>query len=117
VDECWNIHDIIYRESANHVKSVFLITLAKVLSDYQNFWDDTKLVIAKSYRQKLALLNLNEPSIHTYITSSSANRSHELLYDKLVKWINSGRSTYRLTPITKILDDATVPAQTESEKD
>lgn len=94
IDECFDIKNIAYRKSATYLKSTFLCALSGVLSDYEDFWDENRLVIPADLRRKLAKFPVNDPAIKSLAGSSGmAIKSLEML---LVDHINAGKRTRRL---------------------
>ncbi len=97
IDEMWGIRSVAYRELAVHLHSGFLTMLGRFVSDHTDFWrgvKDTKLFIEKDLKVKIASFPLNDPSIGPL--TSSAGASLNLLYEMLVKHVNSGKRTKHL---------------------
>ncbi|MCL2869676.1 hypothetical protein FWF48_02610 [Candidatus Saccharibacteria bacterium] len=105
VDECWDIRNITYVREAVHIKALFLTTLAKVLSDHQNFWKQQELFVEVSLRRKLKQFNLMDPTVRGIIKNSQSSQPHDELYKMIVDHLNSGRRTYRLRPVLDEITD------------
>lgn len=97
VDECWHLRTLAFKESAPYLRQSFLLTLAAVVSDHRNFWDNAQLVIDRGLRLKIAQFPLNEPAIAQL--ASSSGKSRLLLYQYWINHINSGKRTKRLVPV------------------
>lgn len=94
MDECWQIRYVTFKESAAYLKSGFLLCLCEVLSNHVDFWDDTKLVVERDLRRKLGSFPVSDPEIARLCAAHGQAR--EILYQHLVKYINSGKRTKRL---------------------
>jgi len=97
IDEAWNIQDIEYRSTAQHLRGAFLTALAKLFSEHFDFWDREKLVVDQKFINKLKKFPMNDPTVKT-LTSSSGMAIEQLFY-MLAEHIDSGKkwdSPYRL---------------------
>jgi hypothetical protein len=94
IEECFGISSVAYRKSATQLKTTFLLALAGVLSDHEDFWDNNRLVIPADLRRKLAKFPINDPSVKAY--ASSAGMAIKTLEMLLVDHINSGKRTRHL---------------------
>lgn len=91
VEECFGISTVAYRKSATQLKSTFLLALAGMLSDHEDFWDENHLVVPADLRRKLAKFPVNDPTVKDLASSSGmAIKSLEIL---LAGHINSGKRT------------------------
>jgi hypothetical protein len=111
LNESYGILDVAYRKHAVALKGSFLMALAGVLSDYEEFWDGDKLAINADLRRKLAIFQLNDPYVKDL--ASSAGKAISLLENLLVEHINSGKRTRRLKRRDYIAPDETVSEETE----
>lgn len=95
VDECFGLQDVQYRGQNTHLKSTFLSELARMFSRHVDFWrdDDTKLFISADQRRKVAKLPIHDPHVR-FLAGGASNAA--ILYDLLVRHMNSGRNTGRL---------------------
>jgi hypothetical protein len=96
VHDAWGVREVSGRSASPQTRSTFLKTLARVLNDNQNFWQDagTRLVIAPDFRKRFALFNLNDPEVNRLCTGTgSAAASLAFL---ILKHLDAGRRTGRL---------------------
>lgn len=94
IDECFGIQNVVYRNMATHLKASFLQALAGVLSDHEDFWDGSRLVIPADLRRKLSSFPVNDPGVKAL--ASSAGMAARTLEDLMAKHINSGKRTKHL---------------------
>jgi hypothetical protein len=94
VHQAWGVRDVAYREGASYLKSAFMLALARIFSDHTNFWREDRLTVDKQTVDKLKLFKVYDP----YIADLASTGGVDIIYDKLVKHINSGRRTKRLKP-------------------
>lgn len=98
VDQCWGLRRISYREGARHLRSTFLFSLAKVLSEHTDFWqqDDARLVVSADLRRKMKSFPINTDQ-HLSNLAGSSGKAGEILSLLLVEHLDSGKRTKRLT--------------------
>ncbi len=99
VDEMWGIRSVQYREFSPHLNGGFLHMMATFMSDHLDFWRDVngwRLFMEADLKAKIKAFPLNDPGIRPL--TSSAGGSMNILYDLLVKHVNSGKRTKRLQP-------------------
>lgn len=96
IDECWGIRRVTFKEGAIYLRSNFLHALAQVFSNHLDFWQDTQLVVDKSFKRKLTGFPLKDPTIVSL--SSGSGKALEHLSQLLVEHLNSGRRITRLRP-------------------
>lgn len=97
IDECFGIKNVKYKDSAIHVRSAFLLMLARILSDHKSFWrgdNEKELFVEQSLRAKLAKFPVTDPTVVTLVGSSGP--SEKMLYTLIVEHINSGKRSKRL---------------------
>ena len=94
VDVCYNIRGIQLRGGAIHTRETFLIALAKVLSNHEDFWRDNRLFVEAPLKRKLAGFPTSDPTIISL--AGSGGKSRDMLYTLMVDHINSGKRTKRL---------------------
>lgn len=99
MDECFHVKTVTIKEAAAYLKTGFIFSLAEVFSDHANFWDDAKLTVSKDLRRKLALFPINDPEVGRL--ASAGGPAGDILYELLVKHINSGKRTNKLVPSRK----------------
>lgn len=96
VNECWNLAAIHYADKATALRSNFLVTLSRVFSDHEDFWRDAHLYVDTDLRRKLATFPLSDPHISALAAGGQAS-ARSLMYELVIKHINSGRRAHRLT--------------------
>ena len=99
IDEMWGIRTVQYRDFSPWLHGGFLYMLARFFSNHLDFWRDVngwKLFIDSEQKRKIASFPLNDPGIKPL--TSSAGASANVLYELLLKHVNSGRRTKRLQP-------------------
>ena len=89
IDESWGLRSIAYKAGACYVKTTFLVTLADVLTEYKNFWKDTRLSIDANLRKKIASFPVTDPQVIQL--ASASGQARYILYQLMVNHINSGR--------------------------
>lgn len=101
IDQCFGIRAIQYSRSAVYLRSAFLRTLARLLSDHEDFWaGDPKraqvqrLQVPYELRNKLRRFPIADPEIIRL--ASAAGKAAETLYFQLLTHLNSGKRTKRL---------------------
>ena len=121
IDECYGVRSVRFREGAVQLRAGFLLVLVSLLSDHTDFWRDNRLTIEKDLRRKLASFSLNDPHIRHLATAAGSARG--ILYELLVKHLNKGKTTRRLTARSQALlpavseEDRASHASTEVEED
>jgi hypothetical protein len=99
VDEIWGIRSVQYRELSRHLQGGFLEMLARIFSNHLDFWKGVnghRLFVDSDFRRKIKSFPLNDPGISPL--ASSAGASRHILYDLVVKHVNSGKRIKRLQP-------------------
>ncbi len=98
IEECFGISSIEYKRAATHLRGSFLISLARMLSRHTNFWeaDDATLHVDSSWRRTLARFPIADPQVVQL--AGSGGPAREILYEILVKHMNSGKRGNRLEP-------------------
>lgn len=96
MDECWPFANVELRHSAPQVKQQFQSQLARLFSSHIDFWDtgDRVFFVSAILRRKLAKFPLNDPHIRNL--AGSGGRAGHILYDMLLKHMNSGKRTGHL---------------------
>ena len=95
IDECFNIRFVTFKDGAVYLRAGFLTTMARVFSDHNDFWKDSKFFVPKPLIRKIALFPINDPEVIRLCGAGGAAR--ELLYQLMINHINSGKRTGRLT--------------------
>jgi hypothetical protein len=105
IDQAFGIRTVTYSDGAIHLRHAFLQALADVFSDYLDFWRDNRLFVSQDLIRKLKLFPLNDPQVANL--SGGTGKAAEMLYFLLVRHINSGKRTRKLThrdPAQQITD-------------
>lgn len=95
VDEIFGLQNIAYRTKAVQLRLTFLVALAGVLSDHEDFWDDYRLIMPAELKKKLAKFPLSDP--HVESLSGSSGKAVFMMEQILVDHINANKRTRRLT--------------------
>ena len=98
LEECFGVTSIEYKRAAPQIRGSFLLNLARLFSRHENFWDDAGLLLCvdSSWRRTLARFPMSDP--HVVQLAGSGGPAMEILYDLMVKHMNSGKRTNRLIP-------------------
>jgi hypothetical protein len=117
IDQCWGISIVTYRDSNPQISAGFLRMMAGVFSDHTDFWEGNRLVVKADLRRKLKLFLLNDPYIRELCGSGGS--ASDILAQLMVKHINSGKRTRRLTPREGYpeIEDDSEPEDDSPEKD
>lgn len=99
VDECWDVKNVQFKEGAVYLRGTFLLVLASLFANYQNFWRDTELFVEKPLRRKIAMFPISDP--HVANLASASGPSRNILYQMMLDHVNSGKRLHRLTPFKK----------------
>lgn len=98
IDQCYGVRSIQVSKLAIHMRSVFQLTLAKVLSDHLDFWrgdQSETLFVESELRRKLSTFPLHDQGVMALCASGTGATT--MLYTLLVEHINSSKRTKRLT--------------------
>jgi len=98
MEEWWGVKTLVYRQSATHMKGAFMLTLARVLSDHNNFWKGPRLSVPNVLKKKIGTLPLHDTQVLA-IASSQGRAAKMLLYPLIVNHLNAGRGTHKLLPL------------------
>src|SRR6266478_7366804 len=93
LDEVWGLRGIKYSDRATNSRVNFMIQLAAMFSDHEEFWDGNKLVLDASQKAKLKSFPIDDPTIIRLAGAGSA--AGMLLYRHMVDHMNKGRQTSR----------------------
>jgi hypothetical protein len=96
LDEVFNVRNVTYKESSPHLRQSFLMMLARVYADHQDFWKDAELRVPVELKRKISTFPLEDP--HVFSLCSAAGPSMDILYNMIIQHINSGKRLHRLTP-------------------
>lgn len=89
VDACWGIRNVVYTNKSTHLRGNFLITLAMVLNDHDNFWKGNDLVIDADFKKRIKSFPVTDPEVARL--ASAGHMAIILLYDMMVKHLNARR--------------------------
>lgn len=102
IDQAWGVNRVSFRHGASYLKTSFMIELARVFSNHENFWEGDKLVVPKDVIKKLSLFPISDPEVMRL--SSSGGSAGELLYMLMVKHVNAGKRSRHLRLRSGLLD-------------
>jgi len=94
IDNCWGIQNIAYKEGAAYMRSSFLLTLARVFSEHDNFWREKRFFVDADLVRKIASFPVTDPTVRQL--AGSGGKSREMLYAMIVEHINRGKRSRRL---------------------
>lgn len=94
IDECWGIKTVEFRQTATHLRTNFLVTVARMISDHTDFWDNNRLNVPTHFRKKLATFPIMDPEIARL--AAAGTMTMPILYDFLRKHLNKGKRTHHL---------------------
>ena len=95
VDQAFGIRNVALATECPYTKFGFLSTLAKMFASYDVFWRDKKLIVDVATRRKISQFPIRDGSIAQLCNGNNSAQSLLLLH--LVRHINSGRRTNRLS--------------------
>lgn len=102
IDEAFKIRLVTFRVGAAFLKQSFLYCLADIFGSYDEFWVENRLVVDKTWVQKLAMFPIGDPQVGQLAGASGASR--EILRGMIVRHLNAGRRSKRLSD-TELLTD------------
>ena len=94
INECWGIETVVYRSGATQLRSGFLLALARMLSDHDVFWKNTRLFIDVQAKRKLASFPMRDPEVQSMSSGGGVATDHLAIL--LADHINKGRRTNKL---------------------
>lgn len=103
------------RDHAPWLQTMFLFQLARVFSEHENFWreDGKRLFVNADTIRKIKQFKFDRGISQLVSQGGSAN---DILFEMLVKHINSGRTTNRLTKWDQALEQPDVVRNAVSEE-
>jgi len=111
-DDAWGIGELELK-GAVPLMANFMFTMAKVLSDHDDFWSDDRLTVSATMVQKLRRLPVKAQ--HIASLAGSGGPAADLLYDYIVKHLNKGTRTRQLLPRPKApVDRSNAASRAES---
>jgi hypothetical protein len=100
VDSIFHVRDIQIVSAAPYLKQGFLKAFSRVLSDHQDFWKDTELVIPTAIIQKMRSFPLSDPNINMLFGNTGKGQS-TLTYH-IIEHMNKCKRLYRLRPFNTV---------------
>ncbi len=108
VDQAFGLRKIEYSELATHLRGNFLLVLAQLLSDHEDFWDNGQLVVSAAHKRKLAAFRIDAPEIVRL--AGGSNTTMPMLYTLLKEHMSKGLRKNHLKPrkqdASKEMDEA-----------
>lgn len=62
IDDAWGIEHLSIAAQVPYLRTGFLTTFAKILSDHTDFWDGQHLVVGPDVRKRLSRFKMNDPA-------------------------------------------------------
>jgi hypothetical protein len=115
VDKAWGIQRVTFKEGAIYMHSTFLVALARMFSDHEDFWRVNRLLVEAPTVRKLANFPLHDPSVVQL--SSASGKGLQVLYGLMVDHVNSGRRTRRLRNRYGVIPLAYTAATADDDED
>lgn len=115
IDEAWGVRRVAFKEGASYLRGTFRLALGDVFSSYQEFWRGSKLVVTSDWRKKLAIFPITDPMIQQL--AGSGGQAQEMLSQMILKHLNSGKRTKRLTEIEPIRRNALSDPEAKGQED
>jgi len=94
LNDSYGILDVSYRQHAVALKGNFMMALAGIFSDYEEFWVGNRLTIPADLKRKLGTFAITDPYVKEL--ASSGGRTTVMLENLLITHINSGKRTRHL---------------------
>lgn len=108
LDQTFGLRKIEYSELATHLRGNFLLVLAQLFSDHDDFWDQNQLVVNAAHKKKLASFRIDAPEVIRLCGGSNTTRP--ILYGMLKEHMGKGLKKNHLRPrqqsASKEMDDA-----------
>lgn len=98
VDECWGFRTVEFVATATHLRTNFLVMLARVFAEHTDFWDgetDMVLNVPRELRKKLKTFPILDPEIARL--AGAGGQTIPILYAYLKDHLNKGKRSKRLT--------------------
>ena len=93
IDEVWGLRGTKYADRLTHTRGNFMVQLAAMLSDHEDFWDGNKLVLDAAHKAKLKSFPVEDPTIVRL--SGAGNAAGALLYRHFVDHMNRSKQASR----------------------
>lgn len=102
VDEVWGLRGIKYTDRSTHTRNNFMIQLAALISDHEDFWNGNKLAVDATQKAKFRSFPIDDPTIIRLSGAGSA--AGVLLYRHLLDHMNKGKQPSRYLTARRIQD-------------
>ena len=105
VDEAWGLRGIKYTDKATQTRLNFMIQLAAMVSDHEDFWNGKKLAIDAAQKAKLKSFPIDDPTIIRL--AGSGPSAGILLYRLFIDHMNKGKASNRHLVTRRVTDFGT----------
>ena len=105
VDEAWGLRGIKYTDKATQTRLNFMIQLAAMISDHEDFWNGKKLAIDAAQKAKLKSFPIDDPTIIRL--AGSGPSAGILLYRLFIDHMNKGKSSNKHLVTRRVTDFGT----------
>jgi hypothetical protein len=102
VDEAWGLRGIKYADKAPQTRLNFMIQVAGVLSDHEDFWNGKRLSLDAGQKAKLKSFPIDDPTVIRL--AGSGQGAGLLLYRLMVDHMNKGKSANRYLVTRRVPD-------------
>lgn len=96
MEECWGVRRMELKEHDTVLKGGFLVTLARIFDEHDDFWVEKRLLVPSDLRRRLASFPVNDPGVEKL--ASSSGPSLRMLRQYIVDHLNAGRRGKKLVP-------------------
>lgn len=97
INDVWGLRGIKYNDRTTQTRYNFMLTLASLFSDHEDFWDGNKLVVDASQKAKLKSFPIDDPTI--FRLAGGGTSASILLLRHMIDHMNKSKQTrYHLTP-------------------
>jgi hypothetical protein len=114
IEESWVIRELPFVRSAIPVNEAFLAVMAQLLAEHDTFWTGkeprVRLSIPDKWKQKFRAFPIDGHVI-TLVKGGGAKSAKGILYEMVLRHMNTGKTAQRLTPrdLPEWLDDKPIP--------
>lgn len=115
MDQVWGVRGIKYQDRATYTRGNFVVQLAAMLSDHEDFWEGNRLVVDAATKSKLKSFPIDDPTIIRL--AGSGGNAGILLYRHLIDHMNKGRQASRHMTARRIKTYLGVKAKQNAAKD
>ena len=93
IDEVWGVRGIKHNERTTHTRFNFLMQMAMLFSDHEDFWSGNKLTVDAAQKSKLKSFPINDPTIIRL--ASAGSTAGALLLRHMIDHLNKGKQVSR----------------------